>query len=126
MKNHKLQNAIDDLKSQIDTSTKKTKFDKIVEFVEKNKEFIKIGSKQFETIHKAGDFKEEEKSRFDKKYILRNGQVFRKNDNSLCLFFDLKTIIYQKDVVEYFCFFKNEKRQLSKNAWLVLNYLINN
>ena len=64
MKNHKLQNAIDDLKSQIDSSTKKTKFDKIVEFVEKNKEFIKIGSEQFETIHKAGDFKEEEKSRF--------------------------------------------------------------
>lgn len=98
MKNHELQNAIDDLKSQIDSSTKKTKLDKIVEFVEKNKEFIKIGS----------------------------GQVFRKNDNSLCLFFDLKTIIYQKEVVEYFCFFKNEKRQLSKNAWLVLNHLINN
>ena len=122
----KIQNAIDDLKSQIDISTKKTKFDKIAEFVEKNKEFIKFNSKQFETIHKAGDFKQKEKSKFDKKYILRDGQVFRKSDNSLCLFFDLKTITYQKEVVDYFCFFKNEKRQLTKNAWLVLNHLINN
>ena len=122
----KIQNAIDDLKSQIDISTKKTKFDKIVEFVEKNKEFIKFGSNCFEPIHKEGDFKEKEKSRFDKKYILRDNQVFRKSDNSLCLFFDLKTIIYQKEVIDYFCFFKNEKRQLTKNAWLVLNHLINN
>lgn len=89
---------------------------------EENKNDLIINEKMFEVVNKKGDIKEKEKKNFDKKYILKNGNVFRKSDNVLILWFNQSNIFYQKDKIQYYCLLKNEKIEISKDAWILLNF----
>jgi len=83
---------------------------------------VKINKAMFKIIKKRGDFKEKEKTAFDKKFILKNGEVWRKSDNSMLVSFNLSSIIYQRDLVYYYCIFEDKESEISKNVWEVLNY----
>lgn len=120
-----LEKAIEALKSS--SINKKNRYEILIDFFNINKNKIKIDKSMFEIIANKGDFKQKEKINFDKKYFIKNGEVFRKSDYAMLPWFELSKIIYQKDLVNYYCYFNNEKKVLSKNAWLVINDLaINN
>jgi hypothetical protein len=83
---------------------------------------VNIDKTMFRIIKKKGDFKEKEKQDFDKKFILRNGEVYRRSDNSMMAWFDLSSIIYQRDLIYFFCLVAGEEKEIRKNVWQALNY----
>lgn len=85
------------------------------------KNSVRVNRAMFEVIKKQGDFKDC-KEKFDKKYFFKNGEVFRRSDNAMLPWFNLNQIIYQKDLVSYFCFINEQKKEVTKNIWEVLNY----